>query len=84
MNDLKNKMNKMSSEQRQVQNELQGQLKSKACEVREVDSKYRCKYNQLKQLVAEYRLQMDRYKQIIQSQQKEIAIQSQFMAASAR
>ena len=70
----------MSTEQRQVQNELQGQLRSKATEVKEVDSKYRLKYNQLKQLVSEYRLQTDRYKQIIKNQQKQISLQSQFKA----
>ena len=62
VNDLQNKMNKQTSEQRLVQTELQGQLRSKDSEVREVDSKYRKKYTQLKQLVNEYRIQMDRYR----------------------
>ena len=72
VNDVQNKMNELSSEQRLVQSELKGQIRSKETEVKEVDSKYRQKYHSLKLLVSEYRQQMDHYRSIIEQQGKEI------------
>ena len=61
---MQNKMNKLTSEQRFVQNELKGQLRNKDSDAAAVDNKYRSKYYQLKQLVQDYRMQMDRYKNL--------------------
>ena len=49
-----------------VQSELKGQIRSKETEVKEVDTKYRQKYQALKLLVSEYRQQMDCYRSIIE------------------
>lgn len=56
VNDMQNKMNKLTSEQRFVQNELKGQLRNKDSDAAAVDNKYRSKYYQLKQLVQDYRM----------------------------
>ena len=45
INDMQKKMDKLAAEQRNVQSELQGQIRNKATENDEVESRYRQKYH---------------------------------------